>query len=224
MDQRERIADQEEALRVCVEGILTATWNALPAVVQSYNALKGTCVLQTSVRIFISRVDEILPLDLRAKARAQAGWLDLPPLVDVPVVYQGGGQFVVTFPIAAGDEALVVFASRCIDNWWLQGGTANTQAELRMHDLSDGFAIIGPRSQPRKLTAVSTTTTQIRTVDGTAYIELTTDGKINLKAPGGVHVTGTLDATGEITASGTHTVSAHTHSDPQGGNTGGPTG
>lgn len=212
MDQRERITDKEEALRACVEGFLVNLWTALPCIVQSYDAVKGTCVLQAAIQ---------------AKVRDAQGvetWVNLPPLVDVPVVYPSGGQFVITFPIAAGDEALCIFASRCIDNWWLQGGAQNTQAEFRLHDLSDGFAIIGPRSQPRKLTAVSTTTTQIRTVDGTAYIELTTDGKINLKAPGGVHVTGTLDATGEITASGTHTVSAHTHSDPQGGNTGGPNG
>ena len=72
------------------------------------------------------------------------------------MVFPGGGGWSITFPVSKGDEALVVFASRCIDDWWQSGGVG-IQPDLRMHDLSDGFAIIGPRSQPRKLNpAIST--------------------------------------------------------------------
>ena len=65
----------------------------------------------------------------------------------MPVVFPGGGGFALTFPVAAGDECLVVFASRCIDAWWQSGGVGEPM-EPRMHDLSDGFALIGVRSQP----------------------------------------------------------------------------
>ncbi|MGC8050122.1 Gp138 family membrane-puncturing spike protein, partial [Salmonella enterica] len=76
-----------------------------------------------------------------------------------------------TFPVAQGDECLVVFASRCIDSWWQSGGIQE-QAELRMHDLSDGFAILGFRSQPRALSNISTTSAQLRSDDGATFIDL----------------------------------------------------
>lgn len=61
-----------------------------------------------------------------------------------------GGGFALTFPVAAGDECLVVFADACIDSWWQSGGVQN-QAEKRRHDLSDGIVIPGLWSQPNKL-------------------------------------------------------------------------
>ena len=48
-----------------------------------------------------------------------------------------------------GDECLVVFADGCIDSWWADGGVQD-QDDLRRHDLSDGFAVFAPWSQPNK--------------------------------------------------------------------------
>lgn len=210
MDQRERIPDFHEALKAAMEDSQANLWTALPGIVESFNAEEGTCKIQPTIQ---------------AQVRDRLGktsWVTMPLLLDVPVIFPQGGAFAVTFPIAQGDEALVVFSSRCIDAWWQQSGI-QPQVRLRMHDLSDGFAIVGPLSKPRMLTNISTTTAQLRLRDGSAYIELTADGKINLKAPGGVHVTGAVQATGEGTFN-SHTVGGHTHTDPQGGNTGTPTG
>ncbi len=92
-----------------------------------------------------------------------------------------------TFPIAEGDEVLVVFTSRCFDAWWQLGTPPRQQAEFRMHDLSDGFAIPGPRSQPRVLTNISTTGVQLRDDEGETYVDIT-DGTITLVAPTSVIV------------------------------------
>src|SRR5579872_371166 len=225
MDQRERIADFEEGIRAAINGSLAALWTAIPGIVQSFNSEQGTVVVQPSIN---ARVLTVNPTD---SSKTIQKWVTLPQLLDVPVVFLGGGGIVATIPIANGYEALVIFASRCIDSWWQNGGIQN-QAELRMHDLSDGFAIVGPRSLPKMIPGVSTTSAKLRTVDGTAYIELAAGGVVNIVAPGGVNingataVTGTLQATQEITAKGTHTVSAHTHGGVQtgGGTTGPPTG
>jgi hypothetical protein len=170
----------------------------------------------------------------------------MPLLVDVPVIFPSGGNFIFTLPVQEGDEALIVFASRCIDSWWDRGGV-QPQAELRHHDLSDGFAIVGPFSKPNVPANVSTSTAQMRTKDGLSYIELTEDGIINLIAPGGVNVhgplavqgassftgnaniNGTASIEGTVSASGDgtfngHSVSNHIHPDPQGGVTGPPQG
>lgn len=76
-----------------------------------------------------------------------------------------------TFPVQPGDECLIVFTSRGFDNWWQSGGI-QPPMEARMHDLSDGFVFLGFRSQPRKLSNVSTTTCQLRSDDGVTLVEL----------------------------------------------------
>jgi hypothetical protein len=89
----------------------------------------------------------------------------------------------------------VVFASRCIDGWWQSGGV-QPPAEFRMHDLSDGFAIPG-RARSRASSNVSTTTAQLRSDDGLAYVELDPAGHVvKIKAPGGIVLDGDVHITG----------------------------
>ncbi|MDR8345712.1 hypothetical protein FPK41_22485, partial [Acinetobacter baumannii] len=67
--------------------------------------------------------------------------VNLPLLVDVPVVFPRGGGCTLTFPVKPGDECLVIFADRCIDFWWQSGGIQEPVDE-RMHDFSDAFCIV----------------------------------------------------------------------------------
>lgn len=203
MEQTERVDDFQEGLRLAIRAAQAGIWTALPGIVQSFNSVKMTAVIQPSIKFRIRRQNDF-------------EWVPLPLLLDCPVQFINGGPFVITTPIQAGDECLVIFSSRCIDSWWALGGV-QMQAEIRMHDLSDGFCLVGPFSQPNVLSGISTTSLQIRTKAGAAYIELTSDGKVNIVAPGGVHVTGTVDATGEGTFNGGHTVSAHRHGGVQSG-------
>lgn len=76
--------------------------------------------------------------------------LQLPLLVDVPIVIPRAGGFCLTLPIKTGDECLVIFSDTCIDAWFSNGGV-QAQLENRRHDLSDGFAILGTWSQPNKV-------------------------------------------------------------------------
>lgn len=238
MDRRERINDDHAALLAALGGAQAGMWTALPAIVQSFDAAAETIAAQPAIQ---------------ARVRDKTGahtWVDLPLLVDVPVVFQGGGGFTLTFEPVVGDEALIVFASRCIDNWWLAGGV-QAQAELRMHDLSDGFALVGLKSQPRVLAGgVKPGVAQLRSDDGGMYVELAAGHVCNIVAPGGINITGpvTINGTAHITAAvtadatitaadkitaptvagtvdvtfGGKSAKAHTHSDPQGGQTGAP--
>lgn len=76
--------------------------------------------------------------------------LQIPVLQDVPVYFFGGTSGGITFPVAAGDECLVVFADSCIDGWF-QNGTVANEISVRHHDYSDGFAFVGFRSMPNVL-------------------------------------------------------------------------
>lgn len=179
MDRRERDADLSTAMLAALQGAQTEIWTALPGTVASdLNPGKRTVTVQPSIQ---------------AKAQNKDGsfsWVTLPVLPDVPVYFPEGGGVTLTFPVKAGDECLVVIASRCIDAWWQSGGV-QVQADLRMHDLSDGFALVGVSSVPRVISAISTTRAQLRSNDGQAFVELDpqthfvrarTVGKIELNA------------------------------------------
>lgn len=242
MDQRERLNDHEEALRIAMAGQQAGIWTAMPGILQSFDAGKLTATVQPSIQ---------------GQFRQEDGtWKDvsLPVLLDCPVIFPAGGGFALTFPLKEGDEGLVIIASRCIDAWWYSGGVQK-QARSRMHDLSDGFFLPGCFSQPRKLADVSTTNVQLRSNDSTLMLDfdqtagiatLKASTQIVLDAPlthikGGVVIDGvvsqlvggggTIDfgnanmtTTGTIKSNG-KSLSTHTHSGVQagGGNSGPPT-
>ena len=153
------IRDKEEANRLLLDSHQTTVWTALPCIISSYNNVAITVECVPTVQGIVTAEDGTLSL------------VNLPKLVDVPVCFPRGGPFTLTFPIAAGDECLVIFSSRCIDGWWQAGGIA-PPTDLRMHDLSDGFAIVGPFSQATKIANVSTSYCQLRNTDGKVFVDL----------------------------------------------------
>jgi len=198
MDRRERIADSEEMLRMALGGLQGAIWTALPGIIDSFDADAMTCKVQPAVS------------GSRLMQNGDLVDVQMPLLLDCPVCFPGGGGATLTFPIKPGDECLVVFASRCIDSWWQLGGVRG-QAEIRMHDLSDGFVLPGVRSQPRKF-SVSTTAAQLRSDDGTAYVEINpTSHKIKALTSGDIEATAagniTINSAGNVSVVATGAVS-----------------
>lgn len=231
MDRRERYYDPEELTRIALDGKQSQIWTALPCIIQSFNPSAMTCEAQPTVMGMLRQAD------------GTSKSIAMPLLLDCPVMFPGGGGVTLTFPIKPGDEALVVFASRCIDAWWQLGGVRG-QAEFRMHDLSDGFVFAGVRSQPRAFD-VSTDAAQLRTDDGAASISINPDsnnitaltpgaivatagGGATINAPtivlnGNVQITGNLNIGGQTVGNGIN-LNTHQHTGVQAGgaNTGGP--
>lgn len=179
----ERLASQERAaasledvIRAFVRQDRLDLHTALPGIVQGYDPGARTVSVQCAIQRQIAGV----------------GPVSVPLLVDVPLVFPEGGGFTLTFPVMTGDECLVIFSERCIDAWWALGGV-QPLAELRAHDYSDGFAILGVRSRARPMQALPP-------IDGVGLIA---GGVVVLKVtPTGVQVTGSLTATGSISATG----------------------
>lgn len=144
---------------------------ALPGIIQSFDPESLTAVVQPAIR-YIERDND-----------GNKSTKDYPLLVDVPVVFPRGGGCTLTFPVKEGDECLVIFADRCIDFWWQSGGIQEP-VDGRMHDLSDAFCIVGPQSQAKKIRGISTTAAQLRTDDGSAFIELAAGGDITATTAG----------------------------------------
>ena len=189
MDRRERLDDPEESMRMALEDFQSQIWTALPGVVSVVDLDKQTVSVQPSIQGSVSSAD------------GSSQSVNLPLLVDVPICWPRAGGFAVTFPVKAGDEVLVVFASRCIDSWWQSGGVG-AQAEVRMHDLSDGFAILAPTSQPKVLSDVQTDGVEMRNEARDTYIKLT-DGTIYIK--GNIVHEGNTQQTGNLNRAGTST-------------------
>lgn len=138
---------------------------AAPGIIQSVNYDAGTVTVQIATRE-------------KLNFNGTIEWLEIPPLLDVPLFIYSGGGYCLTLPVQPGDECLVVFGDCCIDAWWQSGGVQN-QIERRRHDLSDGFAIVGFRSQPNVVQNYSPNTAQLRNASGSAYIEIAGD-QINI--------------------------------------------
>lgn len=202
MDRRERFTDAIGQFRSAFEGMQSELWTALPGTVTAVDFDKMTCSVQPNIMSQFTDKNKVNT------------WVELPLLLDCPIIFPTGGGYTLTFPLVAGDEVLVLFASRCIDNWLVQegdtgpSGHSRSQAEVRMHDLSDGFALVGLHNASRTVNEISTTDVQLRSDEGSSFFSVRengdclvqTDAKAVVFAESDVNVTST---DGDITATAT---------------------
>ncbi len=195
VNRLELLDDPQEAIRLAIEDVQSTMWMALPAYITEVNLEAQTISAQPTIRGEVTDV------------QGNISQVDLPLLVNVPICFPRGGGYAITFPLQVNDEVLIVFASRCIDGWWQSGGI-QTAPEFRMHDLSDGFAVLAPTSQPFRLDNVSDNSLQIRNLDGTKYIEISEE-MITVQSNSDVNVTAeniTANASDSVTITGTSSV------------------
>jgi protein gp138 len=194
MERRERMNDLQVAVQAALDGLQARMWTALPARVQSFNAAKATVVAQPTIQPQVRQTD--------------GTWksVTLPVCTDCPVIFPSGGGMTLTFPLAAGDEGLLVFASRCIDAWWQQSGV-QAQATTRMHDLSDGLFIPGGFSVPRVPANIPTNAVELRNADRSARIRVRADtGAVTIVSPAGITLQGPITLQGAISLNGAVTL------------------
>lgn len=191
---------------------------ASPGIIESFDSDAQTVTVKVAIR---ERIVCNHPSFI-AKHGANVGNEEIGLLLDVPIVVPRAGGYAITFPIQIGDECLVIFSDTCIDAWFQSGGIQN-QMSLRRHDLSDGFAIIGPWSQPRILPGYSTDSVQMRSDDGVNYVEISSS-EMNLvfgatrikldasgiRCTGNVLMDNNLQVTGATTLNGLNTLNGIT--------------
>ena len=194
----ERADDFEDAVRVATRARQASIQTALPAVVVSYDPVKQTVSAQPTIQ------------GQRPTATGLGAPENLPVCPDCPVSFPKGGGYAITWPLNPGDEGVLVFMSRCMDSWWQSGGI-QPQAEMRMHDLSDGVFLPGATSQPMKLANVYTGGMEMRNTSGSMHVRMSPSG---IDILGNVTVTGTVMATGNVSSQAdvlAQTVSLHNH-------------
>jgi len=150
----------------------------------------------------------------------------LPEFIEVPPVFMQGGGSYTAHPIAVGDYCLLIFTERCFDRWY-DGLDFQNPAEFRMHDYSDGLAIVGVNPMAGALTIPSVIQ---QTGDTNQDGNYTHQG--NRTQIGDMTITGNLLVNGNITCTGNISSASatiggidfgtHTHPGDSGGNTGVP--
>lgn len=167
-----------DTLRAAIDGALSNLHTAIIARVTTVNASTINC------QPVITRV-------------VNGESVELPEFIEVPVLTMQGGGSYTAYPIAVDDYCLLILTERCFDRWY-DGQDSQPPLELRMHDYSDGVAIVGLNPLSDAITIPL----------GNTIIE----GDLDLN--GDLTVTGNITATGEITAlsgSPSTSVSLSTH-------------
>ena len=156
----ERTADSSSMLQTAMESAGVGIRVAIPGIVEAWDAEQQTVTVQPAIREKIS-------------FGGTGQEMNIPLLVDVPVVMPRAGGYSLVFAPKKGDECLIVFGDMCMDAWWQSGGI-QSQADSRRHDLSDGFAILGCWSQPNK-PSIPAEGCRLQNDDGSAGISIVGD-------------------------------------------------
>ena len=107
--------------------------------IQSFNATEQTATISLDFMRVLKGVEQDQksgPVDRTVKYY---------PLVRCPVMILNGGGGYISFPIGVGDKCIVLFCDRDIDGWFSSGQTLPPNSG-RVHDLSDGIALVGINS------------------------------------------------------------------------------
>ncbi|CCS30260.1 Gp138 family membrane-puncturing spike protein [Salmonella enterica] len=180
-----QISGDQQFMLAIQQAISAGIRVALPGTVVSFDAESVTAVVQPAIKGY------------EPDANGNQVSISMPQLVDVPVSFPRGGGVTLTFPVKPGDECVLIFNDRCIDFWWQSGGEQEP-VHPRQHHIGDAIAFLGPMSQAKKISGISTDAAQLRTDDGAAFVEVAAGHDITVKTPG--KLTANADGGAEITA------------------------
>jgi hypothetical protein len=127
--------------------LLTLNCHAI-ATIQSFNSTNQTATATINypktIYQFNQNSNNFVPRDIA-----------YPTLAGCPVVILGGGASNLTFPITKGDQCLVLFNDRDMDNWFAGNNTGRVPTG-RMHSFSDALIIVGLHSTINKIASYDT--------------------------------------------------------------------
>lgn len=197
--------EQEEALEHSIDTMLYKLRTGQPGIVIAFNSDNNTV-----------QVQPCLQGKLRGKPASS-----LPPVLDVPVMFYGAGDYVITNKPKAGDVCYLVASDRSLSRWKIAGGVVDP-GERRRHDLTDSVAMFGLNSFGQAYPGIKDGI-DVRTRDGLTSLNLLA-GSMTLEIGGAEIFTasaGTVAFSVPITAPEAtiagRVFTAHTHSDVQPG-------
>ena len=130
----------------------------------TFDATKQTAVVKVN---FLKTFQNVNPLGDTGETSDVI--VEYPLLVDVPIIIMQGGGGYLTFPIVPGDQCLLLFCDRDMDNWF-QNGLTVTPNSNRVHDLNDAIALVGLNNLQNAMSDYSGSNVELRF--GNTYIRI----------------------------------------------------
>lgn len=187
MDKRS--IPQDAQLPEIIDRITSGLCTAIPGVIESFDSATCLSTVRSAVRMKTVSYQNGLSVN----------YLDQPLIERVPVVLPhsvGAGLFL-TVPIKEGDQCLIVFGYRSIDNVVEFGGVQNpcepngihpSFTDLRHHDMTDAICIPSMLCESSSIENWSQTAIEIRNQDGTVKVSVE-DGQIIVNSGTNVRLT-----------------------------------
>ena len=151
----------EKVLAMAIEARLFDVHTCLPVVVESYDPGTET----VSVKPALKRKYE------------DGSIVELPLILNVPVMFPRGEKASITFPIKKGNSGFVVFSERSLDVWKSKGGVVDPN-DPRKFNMTD--AIFFPGGYPKTTPSGRATADKFRITHGASEIEMTDAAKFKV--------------------------------------------
>lgn len=157
-----------EGVQAVVQGERAEQRTAIPASVQSYDAATQRATVQAGVQLQLQ----------------DGSTISEPVFANVPVAWPSAGGYSIHAPLSAGDEVLVVFAERSIDEWLAKGGYDRVALDTRRFSAQDAIVIPGLRSAPQALptNARPADAICVAAADGAVRMEIRAGGVVTIFA------------------------------------------
>ena len=193
------ISTESKQFELMFRRLLSTVHTSIPGVIVSFDG--KTATVQPSV-MMQSVVDGL------------ASFIQYPPIQNVPVVipFSLSAGLAQTMPILPGDQCMLLYAERAIDNVVAHGGvqppliTSNqATAQGRTHDITDAVCLPGLLTLAHTIPNYSQTAMEIRDITRSTFISVS-KGKIDAQSAGatismsGGKVTATAPIEADITA------------------------
>lgn len=152
-----------EVIRTVMDSVLMDLCVCLPGKIVKYNS-----------------ATQYADVQVQLLQEFQDGSTETYPIIpNVPVKHPRamGGNAFVHMPLTPGDDVVIVFSQRSLDNWKTQGGIVNPD-DSRKHHLTDAYALIGGSAIPNAFKPK--TKDAIEITNGSASIEVHPDGKFKI--------------------------------------------
>ncbi len=163
-DKRQVTLELYDAIRLIFEQEMLDVFTAMPGTISSYDPVTKLAVVQPGLQV--KYVDEAT-----AKNR--------PLISNVPVKFPQMGKAHLRFPVKPGDEGMIQWSMRSIDQWISQGGLVDP-GDNRRFDYSDAVFQIGATSQLKKIDSKGAPE-NLELVNDQMVIEMFPSGKIKIK-------------------------------------------
>lgn len=115
-----------DALKQAIDYTLSHIHIALPGIIIKFDEATKLAEVQPSLQ----------------RKYLDGSTLDMPNIVNVPVIFQQSKDFSDTYPLNKGDGVLLIFSERALERW-LNNGHGSEPGARRKFDLSDAIAIPG---------------------------------------------------------------------------------